>query len=92
MDVHYSGSEIGEFAYTFDVFETSIIHKCLKKCLPSETKLREKLINEIYADPENEGQARYACQIEELRREIKAIEIIIEEFKPKQKNNENRIN
>jgi Zn-dependent oligopeptidase len=74
MEIEYSNEVRGKvFAYRFTGVEQRHIVDALK---PVVKKL-EKRIDKIRNHPKNEGQATYACQIDAIRHEIKALEFII---------------
>ena len=78
MEIEYSNEFRGKvFAYRF----TSNEMVAIADCLPPHVKKLRKKIEKIENDTRNEGQATYACQIEELQREVKDFEEIINEFK-----------
>jgi hypothetical protein len=77
MEIEYSTEIKGKvFAYRFTTFEMEVIAKALKP----EVKRLEKKIQKIRDDPNNEGQATYACRIDEIRGDIESINEIIEVF------------
>jgi len=77
MDKDYSNEVRGKiFAYRFCEFEKKAIAEGLKPMLNKQ----QARITKIENNPKNEGQATYACQIEELEREKKMLEDIIKEF------------
>lgn len=77
MEFEYSNEVKGKvIAYQFDTWEMATIATALK---PVVKKL-EKKIEKVHNHPKNEGQVRYAVQIDELYREIKALEFIIKTF------------
>ena len=77
MEFEYSNEVKGKvIAYQFDTWEMATIATALK---PVVKKL-EKKIEKVRNHPKNEGQVRYAVQIDELNREMKALEFIIKTF------------
>lgn len=77
MEIEYSNEVRGKvFAYRFTGWEQQHIVDALK---PVIRKMEAK-IQRIKDHPKNEGQATYACQINEIRNEIKSLEVIIKTF------------
>lgn len=77
MEIEYSSEVRGKvFAYRFSKSERKHIAAGLK---PIVKKLERK-VTAIENNPKNEGQATYACRIDELRYEINDLQEIITEF------------
>ncbi len=77
MTPEYSQTDPNGYAYHFEDWEKKMIAKALKPVI----KKMEKKIQDVYDDPNNEGQATYSTRIDELTREQKCIQEIIDEFK-----------
>lgn len=85
MEFEYSNDVKGKvIAYQFDTWEMETIATALK---PVVKKL-DKKIERVRNHPKNEGQVRYAVQIDELYRELKALEFIINTFSITTKSNQ----
>ena len=77
MEKEYSNEVKGRVhAYRFDKWEKKLIAKAL---LPEIKKLNKK-IQAVDNHPDNEGQVTFLEEKRMLRREIKLIQEIIEEF------------
>ena len=76
MEAEHTISKTADYAYTFSKWEQKLIARCIEP----EIKKIEKKIARIENDPRNEGQVKYAVQIESLQSEIKTIKDIIQQF------------
>lgn len=76
MESEYSVNDRQGYAYTFAAWEKRHIAAGLKPIIKKLQKQRSK----IESDPENEGQATFQCQIDDLEREISVLTDIISEF------------
>lgn len=76
MEIEYSRNSPDGYAYSFEAWEKEAIASALKPLI----KKRDALIRAIENRPDNEGQVKFQVRIEEIRREQKGIQEIIQEF------------
>lgn len=77
MEIEYSNEVRGKvYAYRFSEFEKKHIADSLKTVI----KKMELKIEKIRNHPKNEGQATYACQIDDIQKEIASLKEIVKEF------------
>jgi Zn-dependent oligopeptidase len=77
MEIEYSNEVKGKVhAYRFDDVEKQHISDALNSVVNNIERKIYKVLNH----PKNEGQATYAVKVDELRREQRALEYIIEVF------------
>jgi hypothetical protein len=75
MDVEYSQEVNGKvYAFRFGKWEQEVIAKALEP----EIKKRERQIEKIRNDPNNEGQVTYQVKIEDIDWEITCLKRIID--------------
>jgi hypothetical protein len=80
MEIEYSQEVKGRVhAYRFYDFEKKAIARGLK----SEVKKLEVKLQKIIDHPDNEGQATFLCQADEIRGDISNLKEIIEIFSGK---------
>lgn len=63
-------------------YELELLNELMTTGLKKSIRKREKAIQKIIDNPENEGQATYRSEIADIRFEIKDIEELVKELKP----------